>query len=173
MQILRILFLNLMLSMYVATPLSAQIPNMRIPLTTEVAKVIKSKEPGWKYITGVCHCPRITSGEVVLDIGKWERKIKGGRLETIRMRIHKIASTEEAAQWMDQWNREIAIGWPQVKRYDLADEAYLLDHRFGVNSVNPITIFFRKKNIIVEVSGDSLGVVERFARYSVKALPVN
>ena len=118
----------LVISMYSAGSSGVQ----AIHLPTEVAKVVKSKEPGWTYMPGNCRCPRITAGELEHEIGSWKRKVLFKRREEVRIDIYTIASAEEAAQLMKQWDRrEIKIGWPQVKRYDLADEAYLLDYRGG------------------------------------------
>ncbi len=153
--------------MYTAELSGAQV---MLHLPTEVAKVVKSKEPGWTYIAASCRCGRITAGELEHDVGSWKRRLLFKRREHVRIDIFTIASAEEATEWMNQWDREIKIGWPQVKRYELPDEAYLLDHRWRGDG-DPYSIFVRKRNMIVQISGNSLTDVERFARYAVSVLP--
>ena len=92
---------------------------------------------------------------------EWVRKGKAGQRESINIDFYEVASSTDAAQWMTRFDRgELSKDW-QANRYELGDEAYLLNYRNG----SRYSIYFRKNHIVVEVSGTALKGVERFAKY--------
>ncbi len=160
---LKILWLVLLLFICTATPVEAQ---NDLPVISRVERVIKYKEPKWQYIRGICTCPPLIPGQKSMSVTQWVRQNERGIRESIRIDFYEVTSAEEVAQWMLHFDRgEIAEGW-QVKKYDLGDQAYILSYRDGSRT----SIYFRKDNIVVEVSGESLKDVERFAQHVIEAI---
>ena len=166
-----ILIIALLLLPNTSALLSAQVRVMS-PITTKIARRIKKQEPGWDYTPGVCTCPPLVAGQLSHDVGTWERELKGGKREVLYMDIYKIATAEEAADWIGKFGRGEMGMVCQISKYELSDEAYILecpdDPRNTINLRN--SIYYRKDNFIVEVRGQSQKTVERFARYALLRL---
>jgi len=139
-------------------PLRAQ---DEFPLVAAVEHAIKDKEPRWRYITGICSCPPLMPTQKRVAVTQWARKGKTGKPESINISFYEVASSADAAEWMTHFDRgEVGQGW-QASRYELGDEAYLLKYKNG----GRYSIYLRKSNIVVEVSGEALKRVEQFAKY--------
>jgi hypothetical protein len=132
-----------------------------LPVISRVERVIKNKEPEWKYIRGICTCPPLIPEQKSVSVTEWERQDKRGIRESIDIEFYDVASAEEASQWMLRFDRgEVAEGW-KIKKYDLGEQAYSLTYRDGSRT----SIIFGNSNIVVMVSGEHSEDVERFARY--------
>jgi hypothetical protein len=139
----------------------------RTPTTLLLARHIKQWEPGWRYIGGWCTCPPLVPGQVWRDDGTWERKNKRGGRESVRVAIVKAAFPEETADWMRRVGAKSSSC--RVEPYALGDEAYLQQCPPTFKSV----LNYRKGRFLVTVNGDSQMLVERFAKYSLYAVPAN
>jgi hypothetical protein len=160
----RILILIVLISVCVsASGLQAE----RAPTTFVLARHIKKLEPAWRYIGGVCTCPPLVPGQVWRDEGSWERKDKRGRREAVNVEIVKAASPEETADWMRRVGAKSS--GCRVESYALGDEGYLKTCPRSFKSA----LNYRKDRFLVTVNGDSRTLVERFAKYSLYALPAN
>lgn len=146
------------------TPVSAQ--NDELPVISRAERLIEDKEPGWQLIRGVCNCPTFMAGQKSVSVESWVRQSKRGVRESIEIEFYEVATLEDAAKWMQHYEKgDVAEGW-QVKKYELGDEAYILSYREGSRT----SICFRKDKIIVEVSSASSEDVERFAKYVLEAM---
>jgi hypothetical protein len=139
------------------------------PITTELARAIKRKEPGWGYTPGVCTCPPLVRSQLSHDVGIWVRKDEEGNRESISIDIYKIAITEEAVEYMNDIGRGRHGTRCQLEVYELGDEGYVFKCPSSFKSV----VYYRKGDFIVQVSGDSQDIVERFARYALAGLPAS
>jgi hypothetical protein len=132
-----------------------------------VEGVIKSKEPNWHSIRGIQsgRVPRMPS-EKILVTSLWERRRKSGKREGVSVNMYEVSSASEAASWLKPISvGDVASGWKSAK-YQIGDEAYLSKFRNG----RRYSLSFRKDNIVVEVSGESLDSVHRFAQYVVSGI---
>jgi len=132
------------------------------PLVSRVEQAIRSKEPGWKFTRGIQsgRVPVVPS-ERTLATGSLERKLRGGGRESVSLNIYEVESSSEAARWLHPIGEgKVAAGW-RVEKFEIADEAYLSTFQNGRRH----SLYFRRGNIIIEVSGAALNVVKRFARY--------
>ena len=132
------------------------------PLVVRVERIIKSREPSWRYIRGVQsgRVP-VVPGEKVLVTSLWERRRKSGKREGVGVNIYEVSSASEAGNWLKPVSAvEAASGW-KVEKYQIGDEAYLSKLQNG----RRYSLHFRKNKIVVEVSGESLGSVKKFAQY--------
>ena len=137
------------------------------PLVVRVERIIKNKEPNWRYIRGIQsgHVPRVPS-EKILVTSLWERRRKGGKREGVSVNLYEVSSASEAESWLKPISAgDVALGW-KVEKYQVGDEAYLSKSRNG----RRFSLHIRKNNIVVEVSGESLDSVKRFARYVVSGI---
>jgi hypothetical protein len=137
------------------------------PLIVRVERIIENKEPNWRYIRGIQsgRVPRVPS-EKILVTSLWERKRKNGKREGVSVNIYEVSSAVEAGSWLSPIKAgEGASGW-KVEKYQIGDEAYLSKFQNG----RRYSLHFRKNNIAVEVSGESLNSVKRFAQYVVSGI---
>jgi hypothetical protein len=134
------------------------------PVVVRVERFIKDKEPNWRYIRGVQsgRAPGAPS-EKILVTSLWERKRKNGKREGVGVNIYEVSSASEAGSRLKSISAgEVASGW-RVEKYQIGDEAHLSKFRNG----RRYSLQFRKNNIVVEVSGESLDSVKRFAQHVV------
>ena len=103
------------------------------------------------------------------------QEAEGGKRKVISMEIYKIATVEEAAEWISGFKDGRSGMACLVKNYQLGDEAYLLDCLDEPRNTVSIrsSIKYRKGKFIVGVSGGSQDIVERFAKYALEALPAS
>jgi hypothetical protein len=137
------------------------------PLVARVERIIKSKESNWRYIRGIQsgRVPRVPS-EKILVTSLWERRRKGGKREGVGVNIYEVSSAPEAGRWLNPISTgEVASRW-EVEKYPIGDEAYLSKAEDG----RRYSLHFRKNNIVVEVSGESLDSVKRFAQHVVSGI---
>ncbi len=137
------------------------------PLVVRVERIIKNKEPNWRYIRGVQsgRVPRVPS-EKILVTSLWERNRKNGKQEGVSVNIYEVSSASEAGNWLNPIGAgEVASGW-KVEEYQIGDEAYLSKFQNG----RRYSLHVRKNNIVIEVSGESLDSVKRFAQYVVSGI---
>ena len=93
------------------------------------------------------------------------------------MQIYTIASPLEAIDFMKHFGDGRYQGHSRMEKYQLGDEAFLLDYS-AVNTdpnaklKNPITLWIRQANFILEIDGELPGSVIRFARYALTSLPL-
>lgn len=136
------------------------------PLVIRVERTIKSQEPGWTYIRGVqsARVPVVPS-EKTLVASSWERKPKNGRRESVTLNIYEVESSSEAAAWLRPFSSgKAATGW-RFEKFEIGDEGYLSKFQNG----RRYALYFRKGNIVVEISGDSPSRVKEFAQYVVSS----
>jgi hypothetical protein len=134
----------------------------------ERARVAASKkEPQWEYIAGICDCPPFFPDERKVIDGSWEQKGGTGTTD-IHVGIHEVGSCEGLAGWLGRLTRGgKAWGRWNAEKYDLGDEAYLLTQS-DERKISPnYELYVRVNNLLVEVGGNSLPDVERFAKYVV------
>ena len=132
------------------------------PVAVRVERVIKNREPHWRYIRGV-QSGRVPGapGEKILVTSLWERRRKGGKREAVSVNIYEASSASEAGNRLRPMSAgETAPRW-RVEKYPIADEAYISKYQNG----RRYALHFRKDEIVVEVSGESLDSVKRFAQY--------
>ncbi len=137
------------------------------PLVVGVERIIKNKEPNWRYIRGIQsgRVPRVPS-EKILVTSLWERKRKNGKREGVSVNIYEVSSVSEAGRWLNPISAgEVTSSW-KVEKYQIGDEAYLSKFQNG----RRYSLHFRKNNIVIEVSGESLDSVKRFAQYVVSGI---
>ena len=151
--------------LFVASPLRKA--QGESPLVMRVERIIKSKEPGWRYIRGIQsgRVPRVP-GEKVLVTSVWEPMRKNGRRESVMLNMYEVPSASEAASWLKSISvGGVVSGWT-VEKYQIGDEAYLSTYQDG----RRFSLYVRKNNIVAEVSGRSLGSVKRFAQHAVSGV---
>ena len=154
--------------LFVAPPLAKA--QDESPLVVRLERIIKGREPYWRYMRGVQsgRVPGVPS-EKILVTGLWERRRKGGKREGVGVNIYEVSSAAEAGSWLKPVSAgEVTSRW-KVERYPIGDEAYLSRYQSG----RRYSLHFRKNNIVVEVSGESLDSVKRFARYVVSGITSN
>ena len=158
-------------------PKLAQGPGERSPLTSAVARAIKNDESDWTYTAAHCTCPPLISPQESASLGIWSRRDKKGEIEELIMDIYKIPSVEEAVQFIRGYDSDTYKGPCRVQKYQLGDEASLLDCSAVHISENtkvmggPIALWLRKDNFLISVNGNSEGTVVRFAKYALRTLP--
>jgi hypothetical protein len=103
------------------------------------------------------------------DVGSWERKDEEGNREFVDIDIYKIAITEEAVEYMNDIGRGRHGTRCQLGGYELGDGGYVFKCPSSFKSV----IYYRQGDFIVQVSGDSQDITERFARYALAGLPAS
>jgi hypothetical protein len=136
-------------------------------LVSRVEQVIRNREPEWKSSRGIQsgRVPTVSSERTLLT-SLWERKLKNGGRQSISVNLYEVESPSEAAIWLSPIGEgKIAAGW-SVEKFEIGDEAYLSSFQNG----RRYSLYFRKENIIVEVSGESLAKVKRFAEYVVSQI---
>jgi hypothetical protein len=79
--------------------------------------------------------------------------------------IVKAASPEETADWMRRFSAKSSSC--RVEAYPLGDEAFL--HTCSRSFKSQLN--YRKGRFLVTVDGDSQTLVERFAKYTLHAVP--
>lgn len=137
------------------------------PLVVRVERIIKDKEPNWRYIRGIQsgRVPRVPS-EKILVTSLWERKRKDGKREGVNVNIYEVSSASEAGNWLKPISAgDVATGW-KVEKYQIGEEAYLSKFQNG----RSFSLHIRKNNVVVEVSGESLDSVKRFAQHVVSGI---
>jgi hypothetical protein len=160
------IILSLALVFLLVTPPLAKAQGESL-VVVRVESMIKNKEPNWRYIRGIQsgRVPKVPS-EKILVTSLWERKRKNGKREGVGVNIYEVSSASEAGSWLKPINAgEVASGW-RVEKYQIGDEAYLSKFQNG----RGYSLQFRKNNIVVEVSGESLDSVKRFAQYVVSGI---
>lgn len=147
-------------------------PNAQVesPLVLRVEQKIRSEEPGWRYIRAIQsgRVPIVPS-ERTLVASLWERRLKGGKRESVSVDIYEVESPEEAAKRLSHLGKgQVAPGW-QVSRYEVGDEAYLSEFQNG----RRYSIHFRRRNTVADVSGTSLSSVKRFTQHVISQMPAS
>ena len=163
---LRIKTSSLILALLICAPMTAKAQS-KSPLVTRIEQSIGRKESGWKVSRGIqSGRVRIAPSERTLVASSWERKLKGGGRESVSLNIYEVESSSEAARWLHPIGEgKVAAGW-RVQKFEIGDEAYLSTFRHGRRH----SIYFRRGNVIAEVSGESLSVVKRFVQYVVSEM---
>ncbi len=136
-------------------------------LVSRVEQVIRNKEPEWKCSRGIQsgRVPVVPSERTLL-VSLWERKRKNGARESVSVNLYEVESPSEGATWLRPMGEgKVAAGW-KVEKFEIGDEAYLLKFQNGRRH----SLYFRKENIIVEISGESLSRVKKFAQYVVSQI---
>jgi hypothetical protein len=132
------------------------------PLAVQIRQTIKDKEPNWQYIAAIDNVPVRPSEKRIL-VGLWERKQQDGQSEIITISAYEIESSAEAQKWLSPLSKgQVAAGW-RVYKYSIGDEGYMAKYQ----NERQFEIHFRKRNVLVKMSGQDLKVVERFAKYVV------
>ena len=158
------------------------IPNIKVPdcggsthratrsILAKVENSVRTREPRWGYIPGVCTCGALIPDQREIILGDWERKGAKGQRESVNVEIYEAGSCEGLAGWLNRSARgEVWHGW-RGQKYDLGDGAYLTTPTDG----NPkYSLFVRVNNLLVVISGKSLPDVERFARYVLAEIPAS
>jgi hypothetical protein len=171
------LFPLLLLFGFFPAPCVAQaLPMAR--LTPKIARSIKRKEPEWRYIMGFCTCPPLLPSQVNDDLAVWNRKRANGTRERVGLQIYTIGSRSEAVDFMKNFASGRYRGHSRIYEYQLGDEAFLLDYsdvKTGPNVTlkNPLSLWIRQGNFVLNIYGELPGTVLRFARYALTNLPVN
>ena len=171
-----LLFPVLLLFGFFRVPCVAQVrPLAR--LTPKIARSVKRKEPQWRYLMGFCECPPLLPSQLADDFAEWERKRANGTQERVAMQIYTIASRTEAIDFMKNFASGRYQGHSRMNKYQLGDEAFLLDYSAvnidpNANLKNPITLWIRRDNFVLNIDGELPGTVIRFARYALANLPV-
>ncbi len=94
------------------------------------------------------------------------------------MQIYRIGSQKEISDFMKGFRTQRWTGGARVQKYDLGDEAYLVDDSQKNNGsivkiANPVQIWMRKNNLVLNIDGELEGTVIRFAQYALQDLPRN
>ena len=86
--------------LFVALPLTKA--QDESPLVVRIERIIKSKEPNWRYIRGIQsgRVPRVPS-EKILVTSLWERQRKSGKREGVSVNIYEVSSASEAGSWLN------------------------------------------------------------------------
>jgi hypothetical protein len=148
----------------------AQVPAKR--LTIQVAGSVKKKEPDWRYVMGFCTCPPLLPSQISDDVADWSRKRADGKSEWVAMQIHMIGNQKEAIEFMNHFNSGRSRAHSVIHKYELGDEAFLIEYSAG-DIKNPTQMWMRKDKFIVHLDGGLPGTVIRFAQYALKNLPTN
>jgi len=98
--------------------------------------------------------------------------------EVIIIHLYEVASPTEAAQWLNRLTEASYLndlrrrGW-EVTKYEVADEAYVIEYD-GERKSSPNSYgYFRKGKIVGEISGKELSVVERFTTLISAQMPAS
>jgi hypothetical protein len=94
------------------------------------------------------------------------------------MQVYTIASRTEAIDFMKKFATGRYQGRSRMQKYQLGDEAFLLDYSDvktepNVKLKNPISLWIRQGNFVINIDGELPGTVLRFARYALTNLPSN
>ncbi len=138
----------------------------RTPTTLVMARNVQRLEPRWRYVGGWCTCPPTVPRQVWRDNAMWERTDKRGRREFVDVEIVKASSSDETADWMRQFGGAKSSSC-RVETYPLGDEGFLLSCPRSFKS----QLNYRKGPFLIQVRGDSQTLVERFAKYTLHAVP--
>jgi hypothetical protein len=129
-------------------------------LAARIEQAIKKHEIGWRRgnASAILIFPEHT--KVLVDSG-WYRVTKSGNWETVNLSVYEMESWSIASGWLG-WvkERKISPTW-KVESFGSGDEAYL--NKSPDNSA--FFLIIRKNNVVIEVAGDSMENVIRFAQY--------
>src|SRR5262245_51319629 len=83
---------------------------------------IHNAEPEWRYIGGVCTCPKLMREQLSVAVGTWDRSLNRSP-DHIDVKVYSIATAEAAARWIyGLAHGNAAKGW-SVTDYNLGDIA--------------------------------------------------
>jgi hypothetical protein len=135
-------------------------------LAQKVEDAIRAAEPDWQWTHPILDSSPIVPSEKRLLISRWKHTSRTGKVEAIDLHIFQVDSRHDAEMSLaPEREGKVASGW-KVNRYSLGDEAYLAtygkDQRYEMH--------FRRGIVVVIVKGDSIQLVERFAKYAAKQI---
>src|SRR5258708_3819011 len=93
--------------------------------STEIGRLIKRKEPEWRYNQGFCTCPPLLPSQLADEVATWERKRANGTRERVGLMIVTIGSKTEAIDFMKGFASGRWQGHSRVQKYQIGDEAFL------------------------------------------------
>lgn len=118
-------------------------------------------EPYWRYVGGVCSCPPLLDEQLGVSVASFERKRDRGGLELVEIEVYSVSSTEAASRWIRRFGDGSTPADWRIKPYRLGDEAFLATSPDGKS----LGLTIRTGSLLIQVHGESLGSVERFARH--------
>jgi hypothetical protein len=131
--------------------------------TTSIRRVverIKTADPSWTFIGGICDCPPLMDEQRGVDMGVWERA-SGSAKERVTVMVFRIAQAEPAARWLDRVRQgTVADGWTPAA-FDFADEAVLSRYDDG----KQFDLIFRRGALLSKVHAISQARAVEFANY--------
>jgi hypothetical protein len=141
--------------------LAAHRASPEAPLVAKVEDAIRNAEPQWRCSRGVFNAPwRQVPNERLLLITECDHKSRSEKRESVDVRIFEVDSRSDAQICLNPVREgKVATGW-KVEKFKIGDEGYLATLRNN----GRFEIEFRKGTIFVTVSGDSFGIVDRFAQ---------
>src|SRR5215475_6985077 len=72
---------------------------------------IRNTEPEWRYIGGVCTCPKLMREQLGVAVGTWHRSLNGSP-DHMDVKVYSIATAEGAARWIyGLAHGNVAKGW--------------------------------------------------------------
>jgi hypothetical protein len=151
---------SLFLGIFLIFAASVQAPAQgRSPLLDKIVASVRTANPKWHFIPGVCTCPRLVQSQSAYAFGGWHLgKLTSRRRVSIY--ISYVPTSTSAADWMaDLGRRNVVTGWRR-EHYAFADEAYLWTSNTGY-----AYLYFRNGSLVVEVSG-ALDDVKFFAPHA-------
>ena len=152
---------RLMVVMFAAVFVRAE-----VPLAQKVEDAIRAAEPGWQWTHPVLDSSPIVPSEKRLLISRWKHTSRTGQLETVDLHIFQVDSRHDAEMFLaPEREGKVPSGW-KVNPYSIGDEAYLATYGNGQR----YEVYFRRGMVIVIVKGDSIQLVERFAKYAAKQI---
>src|SRR5262245_50283369 len=73
---------------------------------------LRTAEPTWTFVEGICSCPRLMDEEEDVVVGRWEREERGRVNEVAAVTIYQITTADAASRWIANYgDRHVPEGW--------------------------------------------------------------
>ena len=126
-------------------------------------------EPHWRYIGGVCSSPPLLDDQFGVSVAMFERRRDRGQPELVEIQIYSVSSPAAASRWLRGFgDGSTGTDW-RIAPYRLGDEAFVATSPDGKS----LGLTIRIGALLIQVQGESLPSVERFARHILAAAAAN
>ena len=126
-------------------------------------------EPHWRFIGGVSTSPPLLDEQLGVSVAMFERKRDRGQAEVVEVQIYSVSSAAAASRWIRGFgDGSTGTDW-RITPYRLGDEAFLATSPDGKS----LGLTIRSETLLIQVQGESLPSVERFAGHVLAAAAAN
>jgi hypothetical protein len=144
----------------VSRPSPQEVPNRSDRILNGAVAELLTAEPSWRFIGGICSCPRLIDEEESVTVGTFKREVRGEMREVAALAVYQISTVNAASLWIEAYGKgHVASGWT-VTPYNLGVPSFLSTFRDHTR----YTITFAKGRSLVIVSGASMRDIDQVAR---------